>query len=105
MATTVLQRRWRPHGTRPLPSAEEALAQPFRAFPGWFLRIECERCGKLRMFNEAHAAPVLRDLPLGDMLASDCCEDCGGRARKAELRSTVKRVGGRPVRWIMLRAG
>jgi hypothetical protein len=105
MATTVLQQRWRPNGTRPLPSTEEALAQPFRAFPGWFLRIECPGCGKLRMLNEAHAAPALRDMPLGDILALDRHEGCDGRAQKAELRSTAKRVGGRPVRWIMLRAG
>jgi hypothetical protein len=26
---------------------QEALQQPFRAFPSWFLRIECDRCGPL----------------------------------------------------------
>jgi hypothetical protein len=24
---------------------QEALGEPLRAFPSWFLRIECERCG------------------------------------------------------------
>ena len=39
---------------RPLPTAAEALDLPFRAFPSWFLRIECDRCGKVTMLNEAH---------------------------------------------------
>jgi hypothetical protein len=35
----------------PLPSGAEALDEPFRAFPSWFLQIECEcdRCGKVQM--------------------------------------------------------
>ena len=31
-----------------------ALDQRLRAFPSWFLRIECDRCGKTTMLNEAH---------------------------------------------------
>ena len=31
------------------------MAEPFSAFPSWFLRIECDRCGKVQMVNEAHA--------------------------------------------------
>ena len=27
-----------------------------RAFPSWFLRITCDRCGKDRMLNEVHMA-------------------------------------------------
>jgi hypothetical protein len=27
--------------------------EPFAAFPSWFLRITCDRCGKDRMLNEA----------------------------------------------------
>jgi hypothetical protein len=34
---------------------QEALGEPFDAFPSWFLRIECDRCGKVRMLNDAHA--------------------------------------------------
>ena len=48
------ERHWRPYGAEPLPPAQEALQQPFRAFPSWFLRIECDRCGKTTMLNEAH---------------------------------------------------
>ena len=39
--------------TRCRPAAE-ALDEPFRAFPSWFMRITCDRCGKDRMVNEAH---------------------------------------------------
>ena len=39
-------RHWRSYGTDRLPSGAEALDQPFRAFPSWFMRITCDRCGK-----------------------------------------------------------
>jgi hypothetical protein len=43
-----MTRHWRSDGTEPLPSGAEAMCeQPVRAFPSWFLRIECDRCGKL----------------------------------------------------------
>ena len=45
-------KRWRTYGTEPLPSPQEALSEPLRAFPSWFLRIECDRCGKVRMLVE-----------------------------------------------------
>ena len=44
---SVPRRHWRSYGTDPLPSPQEALCQPFAAFPSWFLRIECERCHKV----------------------------------------------------------
>jgi len=28
-----------------LPTGAEILDEPFAAFPSWFLRIECARCG------------------------------------------------------------
>jgi hypothetical protein len=28
---------------------------PLKAFPFWFLKITCDRCGKDRMLNEVHA--------------------------------------------------
>ena len=52
---TTPARHWRSDGDEPLPSGAEALSEPFRAFPSWFLRIECDRCGKVQMVNEAHA--------------------------------------------------
>src|SRR5262249_37845709 len=40
--------------------AREALDLPLRAFPSWFLRIECDRRGKATMLNEASAAAPCR---------------------------------------------
>ena len=54
---TSPKRHWRSYGDQPLPSGAEALNEPFRAFPSWFLRIECDRCGMVRMLNEAHVTP------------------------------------------------
>jgi hypothetical protein len=45
-ARPVPARHFRSYGDAPLPAAAEALARPFSAFPSWFLRIECDRCGK-----------------------------------------------------------
>jgi hypothetical protein len=53
--SSVPRHHWRPYGNDPLPSPQDALGQPFAAFPSWFLRIECDRCGKVRMLNEAPA--------------------------------------------------
>jgi hypothetical protein len=44
-------RHWRSYGDHPLPIGEQALDEPLRAFPSWFLRIVCERCGKDRMIS------------------------------------------------------
>ena len=46
----------RGYGNDPLPTGEQALDEPLRAFPSWFLRIVCDRCGKERMVNEAHCS-------------------------------------------------
>jgi hypothetical protein len=53
-ARLVPRRHWRSYGDHPLPTGKEALDEPFRAFPSWFLRIACERCGKVQMVNEVH---------------------------------------------------
>jgi hypothetical protein len=45
-------------------AGREALDGPFRAFPSWFLRITCDRCGQQRVFSETHSAQ-------GDMLIRD----------------------------------
>jgi hypothetical protein len=39
-------RHWRRYGDAPLPNGKQALDEPFAAFPSWFIRIECDRCGK-----------------------------------------------------------
>ena len=43
------RQHWFSYGTDPLPTGAEAMGEPFAAFPSWFLRIECDRCGKVRM--------------------------------------------------------
>jgi hypothetical protein len=46
-------RHWRSYGTEPLPTPAEALDQPLRTFPSWFLKITCDRCGKDQFLSEA----------------------------------------------------
>ena len=79
---TLPKRHWRSYGSNPLPTAQEALNQMFSAFPSWFLRIECDLCGKVTMINEAHAATKLRGRTLAEILARMRHDVCGGlRAR------------------------
>ena len=49
----VPARHWCSYGTDPLPTGPKALDEPFTAFPSWFLRIECDRCGKVQMVNDS----------------------------------------------------
>jgi hypothetical protein len=104
MTTRPIPRRyWRRHGTGALPSGAEALGEPFNAFPSWFLRITCARCGQERMVNQVHAGQS--DLPLRDILERMRHDGCGGRAGKAELLTGIEGVSSRPVRRIVLREG
>jgi hypothetical protein len=75
-ARTVSARHWRSYGDHPLLFGEEALDEPLRAFPSWFLRVVCDRCGKERMVNEAHMAQG--EMRIRDIL--DCMrhDGCGG---------------------------
>jgi hypothetical protein len=42
-------RHWRSYGDDKLPTPADALAEPFRAFPSWFMRIEApQRTGVAR---------------------------------------------------------
>ena len=101
----VPPQHWRSYGDDPLPTPEEALGRSLRAFPSWFLRIECERCHKVRMLNEIHVTAGQRNMPLRDFIARARHDGCGGRAVKAELLTGVEGVSSRPVRRIVLRAG
>jgi hypothetical protein len=94
-------RHWRTYGNDKLPTGGEALDEPFSAFPSWFLRITCDRCGKLQIINEAHAA--WRDRSLRQILARMRHDGCGGLAGRAELLSGAEGVSSRPVRRIVLR--
>jgi len=49
-------RDWRSYGNDVLPTPVEAMLEPMRAFPSWFLRVVCNRCGKVKMLNEVHVA-------------------------------------------------
>ena len=100
---SVPRRHWRSYGAEPLPTPREALREPFAAFPSWFLRIECDRCGKERMLNEAHATDAQRYMLLRDLLARARHEGCGGRAAKAELLTGAEAASSGPVRRIVLR--
>ncbi len=94
-------RHWRSYDDDKLPTGAEALNEPFSAFPSWFLRIECDRCGKVVMHNESHAA--WRDRTLRQILARMRHDGCSGLAGKAELLSGAEAASSRPVRKIVLR--
>jgi hypothetical protein len=99
----VPKRHWRPYGNDPLPLPADALDEPFNAFPSWFLRIECDRCGKVQMINQVHSPrPNMKLRTILDRMRHD---GCGGRAGKAELVNGVEGVSSRPVRRIVLREG
>ena len=77
-ARTVPRRHWRSYGNDPPPSGKQALDEPLRAFPSWFLRIVCDRCGKQQLISEIYLID-------GDMLIRDILDrmrhgGCGGRA-------------------------
>jgi hypothetical protein len=90
----VPQRHWRTYGNNyPRPTGAEALDEPFAAFPSWFMRVTCERCGHERMSSEVHSAQ--RAMLIRDIIAKLRHDGCGGRAGKAELLtgSPASRVG------------
>ncbi|HME23598.1 MAG TPA: hypothetical protein VKI44_20110 [Acetobacteraceae bacterium] len=97
------ERHWRSYGDEPLPSGREALDEPFSAFPSWFMRITCDRCGKDRMLNEAHTRQ--RDMLIRDIIAKMRHDGCGGRPGRVELPTGIEGASSRPVRRIVLRDG
>jgi ribosomal protein S27E len=103
MSRAPPRRHWRSYGNDPLPTGAEAMDEPFAAFPSWFLRIECDRCGKVQMINEAHFARP--NMPIRAILAKMRHDGCGGRAETVELLSGIEGVSSRPVRRIVLREG
>jgi hypothetical protein len=98
-------RHWRSYGNDPLPTGAEALDEPFAAFPSWFMRVACERCGQERMFNEAHASAAQRGMLIRDILDKMRHDGCGGLAGKAELLTGIEGVSSGPVRRIVVRTG
>ena len=77
--------------------------EPFNAFPSWFLRIECDHCGKVQMVNQVHSAQAY--MAIRTILDRMRHDGCSGRAGKAELLTGIEGVSSRPVRQIVLRKG
>ena len=94
------KRHWRSYGDDPLPTGREGLDEPFRAFPSWFMRMTCDRCGKDRMLNEAHTPQG--DMRIRDIIARMRHDGCGGRAGKVELLTGIEGASSRPVRRILV---
>ena len=99
-ARPIPKRHWRSYGNDPLPTGTEALAEPFRAFPSWFMRVTCDRCGQQRMFSETHSAQ--RDMLIRDILYRMRHDGCGGLPGRAELLTGIEGASSRPVRRIVL---
>jgi len=74
-------------------------------FPSWFLQIECDRFGKVRVLNEAHVSELQRRTRLNVFLERARHEGCGGGAGRVELLTGIEGVSSRPVRRIVLRGG
>jgi hypothetical protein len=93
-------RHWRSYGDDPLPTGKEARGEPFRAFPSWFMRITCDRCGKDRMLNETHTPQ--RDKLIRDIIARARHDGCGGKPGRVELLTGIEGASSRPVRKIVV---
>ena len=100
---TPSRRHWRSYGNDPLPTTAEALLEPLNAFSSRFMRIECDRCGKVRMVNEVHTPR--RDLPLREIIKRARHDGCGGRAGRVELLTGIEGVTSRPVGRMVLVEG
>jgi hypothetical protein len=66
--------------------------------------MECDRCGKVVMHNESHAARW-RDLRLDDILARARHDGCDALPDRVELLTVIEGASSRPVRRIVLREG
>jgi hypothetical protein len=83
------RRRWRSYGDDPLPTPAQALAAPLSAFPSWFIRMECERCGQERYTNQVHMPAIWHDATVAEVIARMHHEGCGGRPKVVELVTSV----------------
>ena len=81
-------------------TGREALEEPFRAFPSWFMRVTCDRCSQQRMFSETHSAQG--DMLIRDIIARMRHDGCGGRTGKVELLTGTEGASSRPVRRIVV---
>jgi hypothetical protein len=86
----VPARHWRSYGDDPLPSGRVALDEPFSALPLWFMRITCDRCGKVSVLHAAHTTGRRREMPIRALLARMRHDGCGGQARRVELLTGIE---------------
>jgi hypothetical protein len=89
---------WRCYGDDPLPSPAEALQAPLRAFPSWYLRIQCDRCGRERYLSERHVTLAGRgDVLVGELVEKSCATRAaaGGRSWPNWLPASRDRAAGR----------
>ena len=93
--SAVRARHWRSYGDDVLPRSQEALGEPFDAFPSWFLRVECERCHKVQWLNQVHMPRS--DQPLRTILGRMRHGHCSGCAAKAELLTGADAASSGPV--------
>ena len=53
----------------PDPTPAEALLARVRDFPSWYLRMECEKCGRERYLAETHLTlGGMGDVRIGDLI-------------------------------------
>ena len=72
----------------------------FAAFPSWFIRMECDRCGR-EHYTTVHMAAIWQGAPVAEVIARMHHEDCGGRPKLVELVTDVA-GGSQPTRQIRL---
>jgi hypothetical protein len=63
--------------------------------------VTCDRCGKERLFAEAHAA-LQRAMLIRDIIARMRHDGCGGRGRRVELLTGGEGASSGPMRKIVL---
>jgi hypothetical protein len=54
--------------------------EPFSAFPSWFMRITCGRCGKDRVLSETHANAMRHARDIVFRMRHDGCGGGQGRS-------------------------
>ena len=63
-----------------LPDRATAMAAPLRAFPSWYLRLECAACGRERYLNETHLTIAGHgDRRVGDLIAGSSMRAAAGK--------------------------
>ncbi len=96
-----LYRSW---GDDPLPSRDEALDMPLRAFRSWYLRMVCGRCGRERWLAETHLTLGGK----GDIIIRALIprlrhgERCGGGPHLVELITGIPGIHPPGIRRIVL---